>query len=273
MVTTEGEGASRGSGARDFKVPGSAYDDFMGRYSVPLAQLVADEAGIVAGGPTRTVLDVGCGPGALTGVLVERVGASSVAACDPSEPFVAACSARFPDVDVRPGTAEALPFDDASADVVTSQLVLHFVDDLPGAASEALRVLRPGGLVAACVWDAVEGVEMLDRFWRAVLVRDPAAPPQARALRLGRPGEIADLLASAGFGDLVETTLAVSSTYTDVDELWAGFLAGIGPAGAYCVAMAEEDREATRAALAAGLPAGPFELGAVARCVTGRAPG
>ncbi len=81
-----------------FVVAADAYDRFMGRYSVLLAAQVADLAGV---SPGQRVLDVGCGPGALTGELVERVGASNVAAVDPSEPFVAAARERHPGVDVQ----------------------------------------------------------------------------------------------------------------------------------------------------------------------------
>ena len=81
-----------------FNVAADAYDRFMGRYSTLLSPQMADLAGVA---PGQRVLDVGCGPGALTAVLVDRVGADHVTAVDPSEPFVAAAPARFPGVDVR----------------------------------------------------------------------------------------------------------------------------------------------------------------------------
>ena len=133
-------------GAKAFRVAGSAYDSFMGRYSGPLAQRFADAVGVTRG---QTALDVGCGPGALTGVLVERLGADAVCACDPSEPFVADCIDRYPGVDVRVARAEAIPFDDDSFDLALAQLVVHFVSDPDQAASELCRVVRPGGLVGA----------------------------------------------------------------------------------------------------------------------------
>ena len=113
-------------GARAFRATGGAYDSYMGRYSKPLAIRFADAAGVEHG---QRVLDVGCGPGALTGVLVDRLGADAVAACDPSEPFLAACAERHPGVIVRQGRAEAIPFDDGAFDCALAQLVLHFVSD------------------------------------------------------------------------------------------------------------------------------------------------
>src|SRR5689334_1918258 len=99
----------------------------MGRFSEPLAAVFADEAGIGPG--TGTALDVGCGPGALTAVLVERLGPAAVVAVDPSEPFVGAARQRFPDVDVRAAVAEDLPFPDDSFDASLAELVVHFMAD------------------------------------------------------------------------------------------------------------------------------------------------
>lgn len=256
-------------GARSFQVAGSSYDGFMGRYSRPLAVRFADAAGIGAG---QSALDVGCGPGALTAVLVERLGVGSVSACDPSPPFVAECQARHPGVEVRPGRAEDIPFDDGRFDAVLAQLVLHFVTEPAQAGAELQRVLKPGGTVAACVWDFADGMEMLRRFWDAALVVDPDAPDEARTLRFGRAGEIVELFDAAGFVDVVESTIEVSSTYGSFDELWSGFLAGIGPAGSYCLSLADEPREAVRQQLFAGLgsPTGGFTLPAVARCAVAR---
>src|SRR2546430_1552171 len=129
-------------GASTFQVPGESYDRFMGRYSAPLAVAFADGAGIE---PRQTALDVGCGPGALTAELVRRVGPESVAAIDPSEPFVEACRRRYPEVDVRLGQAEKLPYPDGRFDAALAQLVLHFVSDPDAAACEMRRVVREGG--------------------------------------------------------------------------------------------------------------------------------
>jgi SAM-dependent methyltransferase len=259
-------------GARTFAVAGQTYDSFMGRYAAPLAPLFADAAGV---SPGARALDVGCGPGALTGVLAARLGADAVSACDPSPPFVAACAERHPGVDVRLGRAEALPFDDGCVDHALAQLVLHFVSDPAEAAAEMARVVRPGGVVGACVWDFADGMEMLRAFWGAALSLVPDAPDEARTLRFGRPGEIPELFAGAGLVDVVESTLTVSSTYASFDELWRGFLAGVGPAGAYCLSLGEADRDRLRSALftRCGEPAGAFTLGAVARCAVARVPG
>ena len=263
---------STAEGARTFLTTGLAYDAFMGRYSAPLAEVFVDSAGLT---PGLSSLDIGCGPGALTRVLVDRLGADSVSAFDPSPPFVAECAARHPGVQVRHGRAEEIPFADGVVDSALAQLVLHFVEDAPRAAGEFRRVLRPGGVIAACVWDFAEGMQMLRHFWDAALAVDPEAPDEAQTLRFGREGEIPDLLVSAGFEDVVETTLDVGVTYSGFDELWSGFLAGIGPAGSYCVGLSEERRSAVRSGVfqRLGSPTGEFVLTARARSARGRAPG
>src|SRR6188508_2693227 len=109
----------------------------MGRYSIPLAPLMAELGGVAAG---QRVLDVGCGPGALTTELVRRVGPGAVAAVDPSEPFVGAARERHPGVDVRQGSAEQLPFGDDEFDAALGQLVVHFMRDPAQGLREMARV-------------------------------------------------------------------------------------------------------------------------------------
>ena len=265
-------GVDETDGARTFAVTGRTYDTFMGRYAVRLAGPFADAAGVVAG---QRAVDVGCGPGALTAELVARLGAASVRACDPSPPFRDECARRHPGVDVRLARAEDLPFPDADADAALAQLVLHFVADGSAAIREMARVVRPGGVVGACVWDFAEGMQMLRAFWDAALAVDPDAPDEARVLRYGGPGELAELLTGAGLRAVEESSLRVEASYAGFDELWEGFLGGVGPAGAHLLGLPADERARLRDALdeRLGRPAGAFTLGAVARCAVGRTPG
>ncbi len=255
-------------GAGSFHASGEAYDAFMGRYSRALAPAFADAAGVAAG---QRALDVGCGPGALTGVLVERLGADHVAACDPSPPFVDACATRYPGVRVSIGRAEELDHDTGSFDVALAQLVLHFVQDPESAAAELRRVVRPGGRVAVCVWDFEEGMQMLRAFWDAALAVDPHAPDELHTLRFGRSGELSALLTGAGLDAVAEVPLRVGSTYAGYDELWQSLLAGIGPAGSWCVGLPDDQRARLHDALfeRLGSPPGSFTLAAVARAAVG----
>ncbi len=255
-------------GTRTFQAPAEAYDRFMGRYSRELAGPFL--AFCRLGGAAR-FLDVGCGPGALTAAAIAGLGSHCVVAIDPAPGFVAACRERHPGIDVRQGPMEELPFGDDEFDCAAAQLVLHFVSDPERGTAEMQRVVRPGGIVAASVWDFAQEMEMLRAFWDAAVRLDPDAPDEARVLRFGRAGELAALFTRAGLHEVEESTLTVSTVYVSFEELWSTFLAGIGPAGAYAVGLPPERRAALRAALAdaLGRPAGAFRLEAVARVARG----
>lgn len=254
--------------AQAFQVGDEAYDAFMGRYSKPLSVEFADLAKVRGVG---NALDVGCGPGALTAELVNRLGAGHVSACDPSKSMTEACERRNPGVEVRVARAESLPYEDDAFDHALAQLVLHFVSDPALAAREMTRVVRPGGTVSACSWEFHDGMEMLRAFWDAAVAVDSKAPDEAQTLPFGRLGEIADLFVGAGLTAVEEASLRVSSTYSDFDELWAGFMGGVGPAGSFCVSLPEVDQKRLRKELFTrlGSPKGPFTLGAVAIAAVG----
>jgi SAM-dependent methyltransferase len=243
---------------RPLFVNASSYEVFMGRYSDPLSHEFAREAGVSAG---EGVLDVGCGTGALTTVLAGIVGAEQVAGVDPSEPFVEACRDRVPGADIRLGPAEALPFEDATFDRTLSQLVFHFVKDPAASAAEMARVTRPGGVVAACVWDMTGGMTMIRAYWDAARSTDPSAPDEEQ--RFGaRPGQLAQLWRDTGLRDVTDATLTVSTQYRDFDELWDSFQGAVGPVGAHAASLEGEMRDAVREAFwrNVGSPEGSFSL-------------
>jgi SAM-dependent methyltransferase len=239
-----------------FDVAAGAYDRFMGRYSIQLSPQLADLAGITAG--TRAI-DVGCGPGALTGELVARLGESSVAAVDPSEPFVAAARERYPGVDVRLAPAESLPFPDGSFDASLAQLVVHFMSDPVGGIREMARVVRPGGTVVACVWDHGGDRGPLTPFWLAAHELDPDVGDES-ALPGAREGHLIELFETAGLGDVGGTVLAARVEHETFDAWWEPFTLGVGPAGAYAAGLAEEARTALRERCREALGDGPFVI-------------
>jgi ubiquinone/menaquinone biosynthesis C-methylase UbiE len=159
-----------------FTVTGGEYDRFMGRYSMALAPTFAAFAGVESG---MRVLDVGCGTGALTCELVRRTRDELVSAIDPAEQFVEACRARAPGADVRVGPAERLPWPDGEFDRVLTQLVLPFLTDADAAMLEMRRVARPSATVAACMWGAVDEMELDATFWRAATRVDASAADPA----------------------------------------------------------------------------------------------
>ena len=252
-----------------FDVPGEAYTAFMGRFSEPLAAVFADHAQVGRG---QRVLDVGCGPGALTAELVRRCGADHVSAVDPSPPFVAAAAARFPGVEVRQAPAERLPYDDRTFDAALAELVVHFMADPVAGLREMARVTRPGGVVAACVWDHAGEGGPLSLFWSAARALDPRAPDEAD-LAGSRAGHLADLCRAAGLPDVDATGIAVEVPMASFAQWWEPFMLGVGPAGGYVAGLDEGARDALRAHCAGLLPAGPFTVRAEAWSVRATVPG
>lgn len=249
-----------------FEVAAASYGRFMGRFSEPLAVHFAEFAGVESG---QRALDVGCGPGALTSLLVDRLGAGSVAAIDPSTPFVAALSARLPDVDVRRGVAEDLPFPNDSFDIALAQLVVHFMADPVAGLREMARVTRSGGIVAATVWDHAAGGSPLTTFWEAVHDLDPDAHDEA-ALAGAREGHLAELAEAAGLTHIEPGSLTVNVRFETFADWWDPYTLGVGPAGAYVAQLDDKRRDALRARCAEVLPPAPFEITASAWCVRAR---
>ncbi len=250
-----------------FEVRADAYDRFMGRYSEPLAPVFATFAGIAAG---HHVLDVGCGPGALTTELIARVGPRAVTAVDPSAPFVAAARDRHPTVDVRQASAEDLPFDDATFDAALAQLVVHFMDAPVAGIREMARVVRPGGVVAACVWDYEQGGSPLGLFWEAAQSLEPSLEGES-----GRPGtgegQLGELFADAGVRSIAAEALTISVEHATFEEWWEPFTLGVGPSGTYVASLAAADRDSLRARCRELLPPAPFTVTARAWAARGHA--
>ena len=248
-----------------FEVSADAYLRFMGQYSEPLAVRFADLPGIR---PGQRVLDVGCGPGALTAELVSR--AAAVSAVEPSASFAAAVRARLPEVDVRQCAAEQLPFAEGTFDAAMAQLVLHFMADPVLGLREMARVTRPGGVVCACVWDHAGARGPVAAFWSAVREMDPAADDES-ALAGVREGHLARLFEQAGLGGTQVTTLTVRVRHASFEAWWEPFTLGVGPAGAYLASLPPDRRSAVRDLCRRRLPAGPVEISATAWAATARA--
>ena len=250
-----------------FDVAAEAYFRFMGRFAEPLADEFVVYADVQ---PGQRALDVGCGPGALTARLVDRLGVDSVAAIDPSAPFVDATRHRFPGIDVRAGAAERLPYDNGTFDLALAQLVVHFMTDPLAGLREMVRVTRPGGTVAACVWDHGGGTGPLSLFWRAVHDVDPDADDEGD-LAGSRAGHLADLFQQASLAEVEPSSVSVTLEFATFDEWWEPFALGVGPAGAYVAGLDDTGRAEVRAAARRRLPDVPFTITASAWTVRGKA--
>lgn len=244
-----------------FEVPPDAYARFMGRYAEPLAKVFAAFSGVNAG---DNVLDVGCGPGALTAHLLS-VGAR-VSAIDPSPPFVVAIRARFPDVDVREGTAEELPYGAAAFDAALAQLVVHFMTDPVVGIGQMARVTRRGGIVAACVWDGPTGA--LAPFWEAVHLIEPDAEDEA-LLSGAHRGQLTEIFEAAGLRDVQERPIAADVVHPTFEEWWEPYTFGVGPAGDYVQSLDDAHRARLESVAREHLGSGPFTVTATAWAARG----
>jgi SAM-dependent methyltransferase len=259
------------TGAATFRTSAEAYDRFVGRYGPPLARALIAAAHVRAG---ERALDVGCGPGALTAELAALLGAHSVAAVDPSEPFAEACRRRLPGARVEVAAAEALPFEDARFDHALAQLVVNFMTDPQAGIKEMSRVTRRGGHVSAAVWDYKGEMTLLRAFWDAAAATDPAAAGRDEGVTMpySTPDALEQLWKDTGLEHTAVSSAVVSAAYESFEDLWRPLETGVGPAGAYAASLAPEPRAGLKAELRRrlGVSEHPFRLTARAWIVTGR---
>ena len=246
-----------------------AYDRFMGGYSRPLAVEFARTVPLQTG---DQVLDIGCGPGPLTSELVGLVGAENVFAIDPSPPFLVYCQQQLPGITARVAQTGSIPFADHQFDAVLSQLVIQFIEDIPAAGREILRVTKPGGWVAACTCDrrSMEKISLLPRAANAAGFHVPDLVAQ----KFDEEGSVADWLETIGLTNVFESTIEVNSSYQNFDDLWETYLLAVGPMGPWTLAQSDETLQAIRDSMFYLLeePTGEITLKAEARAAVGRVP-
>lgn len=256
----------------------AGYDQLMGRWSQVLARRFIDFAGLADG---EKIIDVGCGTGSLTFALADAANVGDIVAIDYSPIFVEAATRRNTDprVKIRQADACALPFDDGRFDRAMALLVLHFVPDAAKAVAEMRRVVRPGGVVAAAVWDHLGGMPGM----RIMVDTVAALSEGGRQLRsrycfqpMMQPGEMKQTFIEQGLVDVVDTELIIRMDYRNFDDFWAPIAAGEGPLGQYVAALGIEERARTDAAVRdayeAGRPDGPRSFANVALACRGIVP-
>jgi SAM-dependent methyltransferase len=256
-----------------------AYEAYIGRWSRPVAREFVQWLEVPA---RRRWLDVGCGTGALTEVIVEDGGARSVVGIDPSASFLQHALARsFETAEVQflQGDALALPVGSVDFDAVVSGLVLNFVPEPTRMIGEMVRAARPGGTVALYVWDvSTGGMELIARFWEAATAVDPDAdtPDEAQRFKeLCAPEPLEALLTGAGLSDVAGRAIDTPTVFRDFDDYWTPFLGGQGPAPSYLASLPADRQDAIREKLRSRLPVSPdgtIRLNARAWAVRGTKP-
>jgi SAM-dependent methyltransferase len=257
---------------------GAAYERFLGRWSRVLAGPFAEFAGLPADG---SVLDVGCGTGSLALSIVPQRSSGRVAAIDIAAPYIAFARSRAEgkNVDFAVGDACNLPYRDRRFAAAVAQLALNFVPDAALALREMCRVVRPGGVVAAAVWDFRGGLVYQRLFWDTATGLDPAAGPARDRLfsgSLALPEGLPLLWRDAGLRGIDRGSLTIRMEYADFADYWEPLLGGQGPVGAYVASLSPEQRsvieERVRLSYLSGAPDGPRSMAATAWAVRGTVP-
>ncbi len=234
-----------------------AYERYVGRWSRLVAREFIPWLDVPPGGRW---FDVGCGAGALTQAILDLAEPDSVLGIDSSERYVAHTSAQVDDPRARfaVGDARSLPVEDGAFDAIVSGLMLNFVPeaDRPGAVAEMRRALRPGGVVAAYVWDYAEGMQLMRHFWDVAVELDPGAlqMDEGRRFAFCQPTPLAALFRGAGLDHVEVQGITVPTVFRNFDDYWEPFLGGQGTAPGYTKSLDENRKAALRERLRARLP-------------------
>ncbi len=253
----------------------AAYERFMGRWSSFIAQKFLSWLAI----PTsQSWLDVGCGTGSLTKLILETYQPREVTAIDSSADFIAYARGTItsPLVHFKVGLAQSLDVPSDSIDAAVSGLVLNFVLEPKSAVLEMLRVIKPGGTIGVFVWDYAQGMQMLRYFWDAALALDPQVGQLDEGLRFPvcQEGQLEALLRESGGQQLEAAAIEVNTMFQSFDDYWEPFLGQVGPAAAYVAGLGPGDRQKLEQKLRETLPIdqdGSISLTARAWAVKGRA--
>jgi SAM-dependent methyltransferase len=261
---------------QDLWAAGNLYEPYVGRWS----RLVAREFVSWLSVPTnKDWLDVGCGTGALTHVILDTATPHAVTGVDASAGFIEYAKRRIdnPLASFEVGDARALPIDSASFDVAVAALALNFVPEPSAAIAEMTRAVRPGGVVAAYLWDYAGKMELIRDFWDAAVALDPAAIDldEGRRFLICAPKPLSDLFAQSGLRAVEVCSIDVPTRFRDFDDYWSPFLGGQGPAPGYAMSLSDDRRNALRDRIRSQLPIAPdgtIELIARAWAIRGRTP-
>ena len=233
---------------------GSPYEQYIGRWSRRVAPIFLSWLDFA---PQKVWLDVGCGTGALSAAIFDLCSPTDVIGVEPSEGFLKLASQNLAGrATLHVGNAASIPLSASSIDAVVSGLVLNFVPDVPAALAEMRRVSKPGGVIAAYVWDYEAQMELIRIFWDAAVSLDDNARGLHEGLRfpICSPGALRTAFEGAGLLNIEVTALNAVANFAGFEEYWHPFLGGQGPAPAYAMSLTEDRRSQLRETVRSQVP-------------------
>jgi ubiquinone/menaquinone biosynthesis C-methylase UbiE len=231
-----------------------AYERFMGRWSRAIGEKFLDWID-----PPKSAnwLDIGCGTGAFTELILKHCAPAHVLGVDPAPAQIEAARKRItaPQAEFRAGTAVYLPVRIDEFDVVVSALVIHFIPDRAKGFREMLRVVKPGGLVAGYTWefDETRNGAPYQPMERGLATLGIDAR-RSEIMPEGMPDGMTDALRKTGFADTETTVIEVSQSYRDFEDYWAAQTPAFARTGQAVAALSDSDRETLRDTMRKTLP-------------------
>jgi SAM-dependent methyltransferase len=248
----------------------AGYETYVGHWSRSVAPRFLDWLELPTG---LRWLDVACGTGSLTTAILERFAPEEVVGLDASANYLAfaQASCRHRLVRFVVGDASVLSFPSTSFDVSVSGLALNFIA-FDRALAEQHRVVRPGGMIAAYVWDYAGEYEFARRFWDAALSIDPraAAYDPGRKATICREQNLRDALAAVGCTGIETRVFDDSGEFPSREAYWHAFDGRQGSTFDYLSLLSDEQRLHLKASLLSTMkPDGPVKLKIRALAVKG----
>ena len=240
---------------KDTWISGETYEEYIGRWSRLIAREFLKWLAVPVGSQW---LDVGCGTGVLSKIILELAEPSRIKGVDRSEGFINFAKEHVRDerVEFEVGDAQALTAGTGTFDAAVSGLVLNFVPQPERAIAEMARVTRPNGVVAAYVWDYADRMQLIRYFFDAAIALDPKVVEldEGRRFSICQPDVLGRLFESAGLRNVEVRPIEIPTIFRDFDDYWTPFLGGQGPAPSYAMSLNEEQRAALREQIRANMP-------------------